>query len=213
MSQKLVLYHYWRSSCSWRVRWSLAHKNIAYKSVAVDLLTTQQQSRDFLAKNPAGYVPCLEIDGTPLAESLAILEWLEEAYPEKPLMPVDPMSRAFVRQLCLTIVAGTQPLQNLKAQKYFSSDEAVRRAYTQYWITQGLEIYESLINKGAAGTFSFGGQLSIADLCLIPQCYNAERFGVDLGQFPKIKGIYTKCMLLPACKKSSPDEQPGAKKP
>src|SRR5947209_1533710 len=112
MAHQLTLYHYWRSSCSWRVRWGLALKGLAYESVAVDILAGEQRSQAYLAKNPAGFLPTLVVDGRPFAESLAILEWLDETVPAPPLLPRDPLQRLTVRQLAMTIVAGTQPLQN-----------------------------------------------------------------------------------------------------
>jgi len=210
MPQNIILYHYWRSSCSWRVRWALDLKGVKHKAVAVDLLKGEQKSPAFLAKNPSGFVPVLDVDGQLLGESLAILEWLEENYPQAPLLPADSYSRAIVRQLCLTVVAGIQPLQNLKTQHYVSTDAGVRSDFARHWNTEGLKTYETMIAK-TAGSFSFGGQLTMADICLIPQVYNARRYAVDVSAFPTIERIYQRCLQQPACLAASPDQQPGAK--
>jgi len=200
----LELYHYWRSSCSWRVRWALNYKNVPYKDIAVNLVKGEQTKQDFLKKNPSGHVPCLLVGKQPLGESMAILEWIEETYPKNPLLPKDPFSRAIVRQLALTIAAGTQPIQNLKVQKHISTDAKVGQKFAKYWIEQGLQVYEKIAAQHA-GTYSFGGELTIADLCLIPQVYNALRFGVDMSQFPISQRIYSHCRKLNSCVQAAPE--------
>ncbi len=200
----LELYHYWRSSCSWRVRWALNHKKIAYKDIAVDLVKGEQRTPEFLAKNPSGFVPCLKIGDRYLSESLAIIEWIEESYPQNPLLPEDPASRAVVRQLAMTIAAGTQPIQNLKVQKYVSNDQKAGQKFAKHWINEGLKVYEEIASQHA-GTYSFGGSITIADLCLIPQAYNGLRFGVDLSQYPIVERIYNCCRQLDDCIKAAPE--------
>lgn len=209
MKPQMKLYHYWRSSCSWRVRWALELKGLKVESIPVNLLQNEQKAAGYALKNPMQAVPTLEVDGKPLSESLAILEWLEEKYPTPALLPSDPFSRAKVRELSLIIAAGTQPLGNLKVLQYVASDQGERAAFAKHWITNGLMAYEKKVRE-TAGTYSFGGNVTIADLCLIPQCYNAERFAVDLGQFPLIKGIYDRCLKTKACEKAAPHNQPGA---
>jgi len=200
----LKLYHYWRSSCSWRVRWALNHKNVPYTDIAVNLVKGEQNDPEFLKKNPAGHVPCLLVGKQPLGESMAILEWIEETYPQNALLPKDPISRAIVRQLALTIVAGTQPIQNLKVQRYISTDAKIGQKFAKYWIAEGLKVYENLAAQHA-GTYSFGGELTIADLCLVPQVYNALRFNVDMGQFPTSQRVYNHCRKLTDCIKAEPE--------
>ncbi len=201
---QIVLHHYWRSSCSWRVRWALVYKRIPHNLIHVDILKHEHTSKQYLSMNPTGLVPIMEVDGHFFGESLAMMEWLEERYPRNPLLPVDPMSRLLVRQLTMTIVAGTQPLQNLNALNYVSPDEETRKSNARHFIRRGLQSYERLIEDCAA-TFSVGADLSFADLALIPQCYNALRQGIELEEFPQIAKIYQHCLTLDSCQKAAPE--------
>ena len=197
----LTLYHYWRSSCSWRVRWALDHYGIPYTPVAVSLLNDETDTPEFRKLNPAGYVPALvfrEFAGVrdcTLSESLPILELLTEWAQKnlsalslrsdaRLLLPQDPWERAQVRRLAETINAGTQPLQNLVVLDAISREEAKRKAWSQQWIARGLTVYESLLAEGS-GNYSVGDQISIADLCLAPQLYNARRVDLDLSVYPR----------------------------
>ncbi len=205
----LTLYHYWRSSSSWRVRWAFAHKGIACEHVGVDLLNGESESAEHRARNPFGYVPALEIrarSDSPshwLTESLAIIEWAEELWPEPRLLPRTALERAHARQLAETVNAGTQPLQNLGTQALHSEDPALRKSWAQYWIRTGLEAYER-IACSTAGRFSVGDELSLADLCLIPQCYNARRFDIDPADYPTIARIEAEALRTPSCQASDP---------
>ena len=203
---QLTLYHYWRSSSSWRVRWALAIKNITYDSVAVNLLKKEHSENNYKQKSKMGFVPCLEIDGKAITESLAIIEWLEEKFPAKPLLPKDPWDRLKVRELAFIIAAGTQPVQNLSVQLYYSDDKEKRKEYAHHWISKGLGAYEESISE-ISQKYSYGDDITIADLCLIPQCYNALRFGVNLSIYPKIKEIYERCLQLKTCIEAHPDNQ------
>jgi maleylacetoacetate isomerase len=205
----LELYHYWRSSCSWRVRWGLHLKGLSFQSRPVNLLLGEQRAAPYLAINPAGVVPTLIVDGTPMSESLAILEWLDECAPQQPLLPRDPLSRARVRELAYHITAGIQPLQNLKVLALQGPDQAERLRYGRRWINEGFISLEKRLVL-TAGTYSFGGQLTIADLCLVPQVYNALRFGITLDAYPTIRRIHQHCWQLPTCHASAPDQQDGA---
>lgn len=207
-----TLYHYWRSSCSWRVRWALELKGVKVDLMAVNLLKAEQHQNWFREYSPLGLVPCLEFsDGSVLTESVAILEYLEESYPSTPLLPNDVRSRAAVRALVQTIVSATQPMQNLGTLAYFESRTELRPRHARYWIERGLEAYSALLRKQAAcGRFSFGSQLSLADLCLVPQVYNALRFEVDLRKFPECQQIYRECMALDSCQRASPENQADA---
>jgi maleylacetoacetate isomerase len=209
MTQNLTLYHYWRSSCSWRVRWALTHKGVKYDDVPINLLLNEHRSPDFLAKNPSGFVPALVINGESFGESMAILEWIEETFPHKPLLPQSPLDRMRVRQMCLMIISGTQPLQNLSVMRKHSSDPAAQAEWSRHWITLGLQNLENLL-ANHAGTFCFGGQLSLADICLVPQIFNANRFNVNMDAFPIIKGVHQNCLKLPECDASAPHNQKGA---
>lgn len=206
---KLKLHHYWRSSSSWRVRWALEHKGVKYESVPVNLLQNEQRSAAYTQKNPMQNVPMLEVDGRPLTESIAIMEWIEETYPTPALLPADAASRATVRELTQIIASGIQPIQNLKVMQFFSSDAKERERWAHHWISQGLKAVEQRLRQ-TAGTFAVGGELTMADLCLIPQVYNAIRFNVNLDELPICRRIYEHCLKLPSCDKAAPHNQPGA---
>lgn len=200
----LTLHHYYRSSCSWRVRWGLRIKNVPHQLVAVNLLEGEQKSPAYLKINATGFVPCLDISNDQFGESLAILEWLEESYPTPPLLPVTPIERLRVRELCQIIASGTQPLQNLEVQKMISKNRDEQLSWSREWIKKGLQAYELGCSK-SAGTYSVGASVTFADLCLIPQVYNALRFQVDLNSFPRIESIYQRCLSLKECQDSAPD--------
>lgn len=210
MQPSLHLYHYWRSSCSWRLRWALNLKGLNYDQTPVNLLKDEHQTPEYLRMNPSGAVPTLKINGVPVSESLAIMEWLDEIKPTPPLLPRDPFSRLKVRELVDIIVVGTQPIQNLKVQRSVSSDPQERLRFAQHWIEAGLHAYEQRLRSGISGTFSFGGSITMADICLIPQVYNALRFNVDIHRFPLVKGIYDRCLKDPHCDRAAPHNQPGA---
>jgi maleylacetoacetate isomerase len=214
---ELTLYHYWRSTSSWRVRWALAHKGIAWKGVAVDLLSGAPESPEHLARNPLGYVPVLEIAGMPgkteavrLFESMAILEWLEESFPgTAPLFPGNAWDRARIRQLCEIINSDTQPLQNLNPQFLHApgatpADAEARKHWAQHWIRNGLHAYE-VIARETAGTYSVGDTLSAADLVLIPQVYNAARYEVSLEDWPVVKRITENARATASHAESEPE--------
>lgn len=202
---KITLYHYYRSSCSWRVRWSLHYKGIAFEAIAINLLKNEQNTDSYLNLNPMAYVPSLTIDGETFSDSIAILEWLEEVCPHPALLPQDPRSRMRVRQLYQLIASGTQPLANLSAQRFYAEDQPSQREYARHWIKKGFSAYETMLTQ-TRGSFSFGESLTLADICLIPQCYNAIRFGLDLDQFPQINDIYNRCIKLDHYQKSIPDK-------
>jgi len=187
------------------VRWAFAYKGVDADYVDVDLLSGQSESAEHRARNPLGFVPALEIGpGQYLAESLAIIEWLEETVPRPFLLPGDPLKRARIRQLAEMINADTQPLQNLNAQDLHSDDPAKRKAWAVHWIVTGLEAYEKIAST-TAGKFSVGDELSVADLCLVPQCYNALRNEIDLARFPTIKRIHDHALTTPSALASHPD--------
>lgn len=205
----LKLYHYWRSSSSWRVRWGLILKNLSFDLEAVNLLDDAQNAPAHLTHNASGQVPVLEIqDGattTWLSESTAILEWLEETHPTPSLLPQSPWERAQVRELCQMINAGTQPIQNLKVLKKISDDQNERQKWAVHWIEKGFTAYEKKI-RASSGLYSFGNTITMADLFLVPQCYNADRFGLDWAPFPLIKKINERCLQTEACQKAAPDQ-------
>ncbi|MCM0606787.1 MAG: maleylacetoacetate isomerase [Xanthomonadaceae bacterium] len=208
MTTKLKLYHYWRSSSSWRVRWALTLKNIPHELVAVSLLDGESESAAHRARNPLGYVPVLEISkGEYLFESLAIIQYLEDKYPNPSLLwrSTDSLTRAKIWQLAEIINASTQPLQNLTPQEMYSDDTEKRKSWAKHWNEVGLNAYE-VICKETAGEFSVGDELTLADLCLIPQVYNSKRFDVDLSKYPTISRIYERAMREPSCIASEPSQ-------
>jgi maleylacetoacetate isomerase len=207
---RFKLYHYWRSSSSWRVRWALAHKGIEPDYVAINLLGDDAESPAHRERSPMAVVPALELpgsSGTPiyLTESLAIIEWLEEMQPRPALLPRDPLLRARVRQLAEFINAGIQPLQNLGPQFMYSDDPEKRKIWCRHWITQGLDAYEA-VARTTAGRFSVGDNVTIADLCLVPQCYSARRYDLDIAQWPTIARVEAECLKLEPCKTTAPEQ-------
>ncbi len=204
----LTLYHYWRSSASWRVRWGLELKKIPHEKIAVDLLKGEEKLADYSRRNPSGYLPCLVVAGKPpLGESMAILEWLEENYPSPSFFAGDSFMRARIRQLAETVNSGIQPLQNLDVTRKLSSDKDQQAEWTKHWIVRGMKVFEELLTSAGrnGAKFSVANHPTLADLCLIPQCYSALRFGVDLAQFPQCKAIYEHAITTPECKASFPD--------
>ena len=185
---KLVLYDYYRSSASYRVRIALNLKGVAYARVPVNLLEGEQQADGYRARNPLGFVPMLVVDGRPMTQSLAILAWLEAAAREPPLLPADPGDQAHVRALVLTIVADIHPLNNLRVLKRLTAmgiDQAGRDEWYRHWIAEGFDALEALASP-RAGAFLFGDAPTLADVCLVPQMYNARRFNVPLEAYPAL---------------------------
>ena len=207
---KLKLYHYWRSSSSWRVRWALALKQVPCEFIPINLLADEESTPAHLARNPMGYVPVLEItesEGAPLqflGESVAIIEWLEELFPTPSLFHGNSFLKARSRQLAELINAGTQPLQNLNVSLHHSNDAEEQKQWNQYWIRHGLKAYETLVAE-TCGRFSVGDQLTLADLFLIPQCYNALRNEVPLQEFPLIEKINERALATESCKAAAPE--------
>ena len=198
------LYEGWRSSASWRVRWALLLKKIAYVSVLVDVELGEQHTV-LAPKNPMHQVPTLELDdGQLLTESVAIIEWLDETYPEPPLLPKDPLERARVRELVQIINAGVQPLQNTIVRKAISTEPEAQRAWVCRWIERGLRAYEAHVGR-YSGRFSVGDRVSMADLYLVPQVRNAKRHDADIAACPRVRAIYEACMELPEVRATDPE--------
>ena len=207
-------YEYWRSSAAYRVRIALKMKNVPYTSVPIHLANGEQLKEAYRNKNPMTAVPMLEVGNMQLGQSLAIIEYLEEIYPMPSLMPVTPEQRAAARSMALLITADIHPLNNLRVVKYlkeiFKVKDEAKDTWYSHWITEGLKAYEKLAKQHGNGQFSVGDAPSIADLCLIPQCYNARRFNVPLDDFPTILAIDANCSALPAFQAAHPSKQPGA---
>ncbi len=211
-----TLYHYWRSSASWRVRWALAIKGVAFESVAIDLVAGAQSAAEHQARNPLGRVPALVLeDGRSLGESVAILEWLEETIPEPALYPKDPWQRARTRQLIEIVNGAIQPLQNISVLRRLSPDSAVQHAWGAHFNELGLAAYEALLAQiaaegGGEGPFSIGDTVTAADLFLVPQLYGARRFHVDVSRFPRVLAAEKAALATPHAEEARPENQPGA---
>ncbi|MDY7227242.1 maleylacetoacetate isomerase [Hyalangium rubrum] len=212
----MKLYSYWRSSCSWRVRIALNLKGLAYSYEAVHLVQDggRQNTEAYRALNPMRTVPTLEFEEgglvRRLSQSLAIMEYLEERYRTPPLLPSEPLPRARARMLAEMVNSGIQPLQNLSVLQFVKGElKADDKLFGAHWNTRGLTALESAV-KETAGTYCLGDQVSIADICLIPQLYAARRFAVDLTPFPTLTRIEAACSQLPAFQAAHPDRQPDA---
>jgi maleylacetoacetate isomerase len=186
---RITLYDYWRSSASYRVRIALGLKGLAYERVPVNLLEGEQQAEAYRARNPQGFVPMLEADGLRLTQSLAIVDWLEAAHPEPALYPRDPADRAHVLALALTVACDIHPLNNVRVLRYLSRNleqpQPARDAWYRHWVAEGLAALEAMAAP-RAGRFLFGDAPTLADVCLVPQIYNARRFEVPLDALPTL---------------------------
>ncbi|XP_051725397.1 maleylacetoacetate isomerase isoform X2 [Ctenopharyngodon idella] len=203
---KPVLYGYFRSSCSWRVRIAFALKGIEYEQKPVNLIKDggQQLTDQFKAINPMQQVPAVTIDGITLSQSLAIIQYIEETRPEPRLLPADPKQRAHVRIICDIIASGIQPLQNLYVIQKIGAEKV---QWAQHFINRGFGALEPIL-KQTAGKYCVGDEISMADICLVPQVYNAERFKVDMSQFPTIRRLNQTLIEIDAFKVSHPSHQP-----
>ncbi len=213
----IVLYTYWRSSCSYRVRFALAAKGIVHESIPVNILKGEHRSTEHHARNPMGYVPCLVVDGRPLIESVAILEFLEERFPSPALLPKDPFDRANVRALVELVNAGTQPLQNMSVLERVSVDKLVRDDWARHFIERGIAAIEGLLARfedaGIPGPYAYGSALTLADCALVPQVYNARRFGIDMDRYPRVTARANAAGQTDAAQRAAPESQPDAVTP
>jgi maleylpyruvate isomerase len=211
------LYSFFRSSAAYRVRIALELKGLAYEIVPIHLLREggEQLRPDYLARNPQGLVPALEVDGRVLTQSLAIIEYLEETVPNPALLPDDPFARAKVRAIALAIACEIHPLNNLKVRTYLRDElkapEPARTAWYRHWVETGLRAIETMVaGPGPAPRFCLGGAPTVADVCLVPQVANARRFGCDLSLCPTLVAIDAACRALPAFARAAPENQPDA---
>lgn len=209
----MKLYSYFRSSASYRVRIALHHKQIKFEYVPVHLVKDggQQHKAAYRSINPMGHVPALEHEGFLVAESMAIMQYLDQAFPGSPLWPRDPKKSAVVTQICEIINSGIQPLQNLKVNQCLEQQFALNKTdvekWNQHWIRSGLSNLEKVLQK-TVGTFCVGGEFSAADCFLVPQCFSARRFKVNTEEFPLITQVERNALALDAVKKAAPDQQP-----
>jgi len=206
-----VLYGYFRSSATWRVRLGLHLKGLAFEYRPVNLLKGEQRADDYLRVNPMGAVPSLVVDGRVLTESLAILHFLDETHPAPPLLPADPFLRARVRALAEHVNSEMQPFQTPRAMNKLDAlgkvGEEGKKTWAAWFNAEGLRTLETLVGE-TAGLCCAGDEVTLADLCLVPQLYGARRFGVDLAPFPTLTRIEAHLAALPAFVKSHPSQQP-----
>ncbi len=211
----LKLFGYWRSTAAYRVRIALNLKQVSYENISVHLIKEggEQHKPEYRALNPQGLVPLLVDGELKLNQSMAILEYIEERYPSPALLPTDAALRGQVRALCQTIACDIHPLNNLRVLQYLSGelkiDDDTKTAWYQHWIHQGFSAIETQLSK-TAGKFCFGDEVTMADLVLIPQVYNANRFSLDLSAYPKICAINDHCMSKAAFRDAAPENQPDA---
>ena len=205
------LHGYFRSAASWRVRIALALKGVAAEPVSHHLRRGEQRAPEYLCLNPQGLVPALELpDGTVLTQSVAIIEWLDETYPDPALLPSDAIGRAKVRAFAQVLVADTHPLQNLKILarvRAMGQTEETVQGWAANMNAAGLEACEALVGDGP---FCFGAAPGLADICLVPQLGNARRFGVEVARFPRLLAAEAACMALPAFAGAVPGQQADA---
>jgi maleylpyruvate isomerase len=212
----MILYGHAMSSASYRVRIALALKGLQVTSVLLDLRAGEQRREAFLQINTQGLVPALVLDdGAVLTQSAAIIEYLEEAHPQPPLLPRAPLQRARVRALSQAITCDVHPLNNLRVLQYLETelgrDKASRDSWYRHWVQLGFAALEGrLVRDGATGRFCHGDSPSMADVCLVPQVFNARRFAVDLSAYPRIVGIDAVCRELPEFQSAAPDRQAPA---
>jgi maleylpyruvate isomerase len=209
----MILYGYPLSSASYRVRIALALKGLDVTTVHKELRRGEHRQADFLQINSQGFVPALSLDdGQVLTQSMAIIEYLEEIHPDPPLLPEAPAARARVRALCQLIACDVHPLNNLRVLKYLEGplalEQSTRDAWYHHWVRAGFEALEmSLARDSGAGRYCYDDSLSMADVCLVPQVFNARRYALDLTPYPRIVAIDAACRAIPAFQVAAPERR------
>lgn len=211
----MKLYGYFRSSAVFRVRIALNLKNIPYDNVFIHLLKGEERTPAYLRLNPQGLIPALQDGSHLLTQSLAIIEYLEETQPQPPLLPATPVERVRVRALALMVACEIHPLNNTRVLAYlrthFQLTPEQETAWHCHWMAAGLEAFERrLVQDGATGRFCHGDAPGLADLCLIPQVFNAHRVNCPLEPYPTIRRIFDECLRLDAFDRAQPGKQPDA---
>lgn len=212
----MQLYNFFRSSAAFRVRIALNLKGLPYERISKAFAKHEHRAADYLALNPQGLIPALGVDGTVISQSLAIIEYLNDLQPQPPLLPAEPLARAQVRSMALAIACDIHPLNNLRVLNYLrqelaQNDDGVNTWY-RHWVGEGFRGLELQVARyTSARRHCFGDSLSLADVCLVPQMYNARRFNCDLTPFPTLVAISTHLESLPAFDSARPEAQPDAK--
>nr|XP_022332227.1 maleylacetoacetate isomerase-like [Crassostrea virginica] len=213
---KPILYSYFKSSCSWRVRIALNIKGVDFEYKAVNLIHDggMQRKDDYTSVNPMQQVPAFVVEGTTLTQSIPIMEYLEEKYPYPEILPKESLQRAKVREICEVIASGIQPMQSSsqvlqRVEKLSSAEE--KAEWAKFWINKGFIALETLLEK-SSGKYCVGDTVTMADICLVPQVGNAKRFKVDMSQFSVISKINDELEKLEAFEKASPFKQPDCPK-
>ncbi len=209
----MKLYGFFRSSAAFRVRIALNLKGLPYDTVAIHLRRNDQAKPEYRAVNPQGLVPALEIDSQTLIQSLAIIEYLDETHPEPPLLPGTAVDRARVRALADMVACDIHPINNLRVLRYlthtYGRNEDDIGSWFNHWIDTGFRAIEALLaSDSRSGIFCHGDRPSLADIALVPQVVNAERYKLDMSPYPTIARIFERCMTLPAFQAAHPDNQP-----
>lgn len=217
MNDSLKLFGYWRSSAAYRVRIALNLKGLAYEAVPVNLIRDggEQHAPEYAATNPQKLVPVLQHGGRAIRQSLAVIEYLDETWPDPPLLPATARARARARTLAQLVACDIHPLNNLRVLQYLEREwhapQPEREEWVRHWIREGFAALETLLaDDPSTGTFCEGDLPGIADCCLVPQVYNARRFDIDLSPFPTIVRIDAACLALPAFDAARPELQPDA---
>lgn len=208
----MKLYNYFRSSASFRVRIALELKGLSYEYVPVHLLSGQHRSPEYARLAPEMLVPHLEVQGQQLAQSMAIIEYLDEVHPQPPLLPADAMGRAQVRALAQSIACEIHPLNNLRVLKYLVKtlgvQEEAKNTWYRHWVRSGLEAFERQLAPLPASRYCWGDAPTLADCCLVPQIFNGQRFNVDFSGLPRTMAAFEACMALPAFERGQPSNCP-----
>ena len=212
----MKLYTFFRSSAAFRVRIALNLKGLPYESIPKGLVKNEHRAPDYLALNPQGLVPALDVDGAVLSQSLAIIEFLNDRYPTPPLLPPGPLERARVRSMALAIACDIHPLNNLRVLNYLrgelKQDDAGVNTWYRHWITEGFRgLEKQAAEHSDGGRYCHGDSVSLADVLLVPQMFNARRFETDLTPFPTLTTISAHLESLPAFADARPEVQPDAK--
>jgi len=212
----MELYSFFNSSTSYRVRIALALKNIDHTLLPVNIRVMQHKEAGYVAKNPSAGVPLIDDDGFQLGQSMAIIDYLDNKFPEPRLVPLDLQQRARVLEISNLISCDMHPLNNLRVLRYLIGEMGVseekKNQWYHHWIAEGFKSLEALLERSQSGSFCVGGQVSLADCCLVPQVANALRMGCDVESYPRIMAVYNHCNTLPAFQKAAPAQQPDFQK-